>query len=144
LDRLAAGGLALVRGAAGVAGHHAHARERHVKLLRRDLGERRDDALSELDLAGEYGDCAVGVDAQPGVEHAVPAKAARQRWRLLATRKLWTKAEGEHDAAKAGGEIAATDGHGGSSLLQRGKPQLAIPFIAPGLPRRLPCLPRLL
>ena len=109
LDRLAARGLALVRGAAGVAGHHGHPSERHVEFFRRDLGERGDDALAELDLAGEHRNGAVGIDAQPSIQHAVAAQAARQRGRLLAARKLWTEAEGEHDAAKTGGEIAATE-----------------------------------
>ena len=47
------------------------ARERQVELLGRDLRERGEDALPEFDLAGEHGRGAVGVDAQPGVEHAV-------------------------------------------------------------------------
>ena len=55
LDRLAAGGLALVRRLAGVAGDHLDARERQIELLGRDLGERGEDPLPELDLAGEDG-----------------------------------------------------------------------------------------
>ena len=52
--------------------------ERQIELLGRDLGERRHDALAELDLAGEHGRGAVRIDADPGVEHAVGLQAARQ------------------------------------------------------------------
>ena len=60
LDRLAAGGLALIRGLAGIAGNHLEARERQIELLGRDLRERGEDALPQLDLAGEDGRGAVG------------------------------------------------------------------------------------
>ncbi len=53
------------------------ARERHIELLGRDLRERGHDALAELDLAGEHGDRAVGVDADPGIEHAVGLRGCR-------------------------------------------------------------------
>ena len=70
--------------AAGVAGDHVDARERQIELLGGDLRERGQDALPELDLAGEHGGVAVGVDAQPGIEHAVGLQAAGQPRRLPA------------------------------------------------------------
>ena len=56
-------------------------RRLHAELFRRDLRQRGEDALAELDLAGEDGGGAVGIDAQPGIEHAVARKAAGQRAR---------------------------------------------------------------
>ena len=40
--------------------------------------ERGEDALPELDLAGEHGRRAVGIDADPGIEPAVGLQAAGQ------------------------------------------------------------------
>ena len=101
LDRLAAGGQALVGRLAGVAGDHREPRERQVELLRRDLRERGQDALAEFDLAGEHRRGAVGVDAEPGIEPAVALQAAGQ---AAAAGRLRSKVggrerEGEHDAA---------------------------------------------
>ena len=79
LDRLRAGGHALVRRAAGIAGNHGHARQRQVEFLRGDLRQRRQDPLPQLDLAGEHGRGAVGIDADPGVERPVVVQAAGQR-----------------------------------------------------------------
>src|SRR5213078_854578 len=45
LDRLATGGLPLIRSPAGVARDHRDAPQRHLELLGSDLGERRHDAL---------------------------------------------------------------------------------------------------
>ena len=78
LDRLAAGGDALVRRLLGVAGNHLHPAQRQVEFLRRDLRQRRHDALAELDLAGADSGVAVGADANPGVEQAVVVEAAGQ------------------------------------------------------------------
>jgi len=77
-DRLAAGGETLVRRRARIARDHAHAREREAELLGGDLGKGGEHALAELDLAGHHRDRAVGIDAEPGVEHGVLGKAARQ------------------------------------------------------------------
>ena len=76
LDRLAAGGLALVRRLAGIAGNHRDAGERQIELLGRDLRERGENALPQLDLAGEDGGGAVGVDADPAVELAIVLQTA--------------------------------------------------------------------
>src|SRR5262249_9667362 len=102
---LAAGGLPFIGGAAGVGRDHGHLRERHVQLLGRDLGERRDDALPKLHLAGEDRHLAVGADADPGIEHAVGLEAAWQPGPLLAECKAWCEAERQDDAAEAGCEI---------------------------------------
>src|SRR5262249_6777580 len=93
LDRLAARGLPFVWRAAGISRNHGHMRERHVELLGGDLGERRDDALAELDLAGEDSDPAVGADAQPGIEHPVGFEAARQPRLILGGRERGAEAE---------------------------------------------------
>ena len=82
-DRLAAGGLAFVRRAAGVAGDDLDPRQRQVELLGRDLRQRGEDALPEFDLAGENGGGAVGVDAQPGARACGWFEAAREPRRLL-------------------------------------------------------------
>src|SRR5207245_8149840 len=72
------GGLPLIRSPGGVAVDHLDALEVHVQLVRGDLRERRADTLAELDLPGEDRDRAVGIDAQPCVEHAVRVEAARE------------------------------------------------------------------
>jgi len=82
------------------------ARERQIELLGRDLGERRHDALPELDLAGEHGRAAVRIDADPGVEHPVGLQAARKR-RLLGERDFRVEREGDHQGAEPGREVAA-------------------------------------
>jgi len=71
LDRLATGGLSLVRRLPGVAGDHLDAGQRQIELFGRDLRERGDDALPQLHLAGENGRGAVGIDADPPVEPAI-------------------------------------------------------------------------
>jgi len=58
LDRLAAGGVALVRGQLGVAGLQQNAIGRYVELLGRDLAHRGQHALADLDAAGRDGDLA--------------------------------------------------------------------------------------
>jgi hypothetical protein len=109
LDRLAAGGDTLVRRLLGVAGDPVKAREWQLELLRRDLRERRRHALAELDLAGAHRGSAVGMDADPGVQHPVLRQTARQRRRLLGERgdvETREKREGDHDAAEAGRDLA--------------------------------------
>ena len=83
LDRQAAGGLAFVRRAAGVAGDDPDPRERQIELLGRDLRQGGEDALPQLHLAGEDGGGAVGIDREPGAEQPVGLQAARQPRRFL-------------------------------------------------------------
>ena len=52
LDRLAAGGVALVRRQRGVAGADGDARHRHVEFVGGDLHHRGQHALADLDAAG--------------------------------------------------------------------------------------------
>ena len=78
LDGAAAGSHSLVGSGRGVARDHRHPGEIDVELIRHDLRERRHDALSDLHLAGEGGDAAVGVDAQPSVEIAIGLQAPRK------------------------------------------------------------------
>ena len=68
LHGMAAGGVALIRGQRRVCGDELDVIELDVELFRGNLHERRLDALAELGFAGEYGDRAVRVDADPGVE----------------------------------------------------------------------------
>ncbi len=89
----------------GVAGDHRDARERQVELFGRDLRERGQDALAELDLAGEDGGGAVGIDAEPGVEHAIVLQAAGKPRRLLPDVRLRIEREGDDDGAEAGREL---------------------------------------
>ncbi len=109
LDRLAAGGLAFVRRAAGIGRDHGDLPERHIELFGRDLGKRGQDALPELDLAGKHRHLAVRTDSDPGIEHPVGVEAARELrpvFLLLGERGLGAQAEGDDDAAKAGSEVA--------------------------------------
>src|SRR6185295_8097832 len=78
LDREAACGHSFVWRERGVSVHHANALQVDVELVGRDLRERGSDALAKLDLAGEDGDSAVGIDAQPRIQHAVVGEAARE------------------------------------------------------------------
>src|SRR5262249_47637091 len=71
-----------------------------------DLGERRDDALPKLDLAGEHRHLAVSADADPRIEHPVGLQASRQPRRLLTEREPRAEVERQHDAAEPGGEMA--------------------------------------
>ena len=76
--------------------------KRQIELLSRDLGERREDALTEFDLTGEDGGGAVGIDANPAVELAVGLQAAGQpdRRRRLAERGARIEREGNDDARR--------------------------------------------
>ena len=107
LHRLRARGHALVRRAPGVARDNRDARERQVELFRRDLPQRREDALAELHLAGEHRRAAVGIDPDPGIEHPVAAEAAWQR-PLLRRRRI--EREGEHEPAQSLGETPPAEG----------------------------------
>ncbi len=109
LERHAAGGEAFIGGARGVAGDHPDPIEREIELLGRDLGERGEDPLPELDLAGEDRRAAVGIDADPGAEPAIALQAAGQTRRLLAARDVRAEGECDEDAAEAGGEFATVE-----------------------------------
>src|SRR5262249_41321332 len=109
LNRLAAGGDAFVGRFLGVAGDHVKVLERQAEFLGRDLRQRRDNALAELDLAGAYGGAAVGRDANPRIEHAVAVEASRQDGRLLPGGKFWSERDGDNDAPEAGGKIPPRD-----------------------------------
>src|SRR5262249_33487292 len=104
LDRLATGGLSLVRRLAGVAGGHLYAGQRQIELLGGDLGERGEDALPQFDLAGENLRGAVGIDADPTVEPTIGLQAPGQPF--LPARKLRIEREGDDDGTEAGGEFA--------------------------------------
>ena len=106
LDRLAAGRLAFVRRLAGIAGDHLDACERQVQLLGRDLGEGGENPLPQLDLAGEDGRRAVGVDADPAVELAIALQAAGQPGRILPKGVPGIERERDDEGAEAGGEFA--------------------------------------
>ena len=73
--------------------------ERQIEFFRRDLRQRGEDALAEFDLAGEDGDGAVRIDAQPGIEPAVARQAARAAARARCARARPRNAEGDDDAA---------------------------------------------
>src|SRR6266571_8164665 len=110
LDRLAAGGLALVGSERGIGVHDLDALQIDVELVGGDLGERGADALPQLDLAGENGDRAVRVDAQPRVEHAVVVEAPGERGGLrLAERQLGGKRKRNDQRAAGLEEIAARE-----------------------------------
>src|SRR5262249_39043696 len=55
---------------------HGDAGKRQIELLGRDLRERGENALPQLDLSRENRRRSVGTDAQPGIEHAVLVEAA--------------------------------------------------------------------
>src|SRR5882762_2608171 len=109
LDRLAAGGLAFVRSERGVAVDDIDALQIDVELVGGDLRERRADALPQLDLAGEDRDRAVGVDAQPGIEHAVVVEAPGERGGLRLAERLGGERERNDQRAAGLEEIAARE-----------------------------------
>ena len=69
--------------AAVVAGTMRDAGEIDVELVGDDLRERREDALADLDLAGEHLDDAVGAQPQPLRQAAIGLQAAGQSARRL-------------------------------------------------------------
>src|SRR5581483_10013005 len=71
-----------------------------------DLLERGEDALPELDLTGADGCVAIGVEAQPRVEHPIAVEAARQPKSVLRQREPRRETERENEAAGGGSEIA--------------------------------------
>ena len=77
-DRVAAGGEALRRALACVAGDDAHALRRDVELLGGDLRQRREDTLADLHLAGGDADTPAGLEADPAIEARIVGEALRQ------------------------------------------------------------------
>src|SRR5882672_8078814 len=78
LDREAAGRLALVGRARGVAVHDLDARQIHVQLVGGDLRERGADALPQLDLAREDRHGAGRIDPQPSIQSPVAVETTGQ------------------------------------------------------------------
>jgi hypothetical protein len=66
--RLAACGIAFVRGACGVRGDERDRARIDDELFGGDLYQRGLDALTELGFAGEDGDFPIGVDSYPRIE----------------------------------------------------------------------------
>ena len=95
VDRAAAGSLAFIRRAFGIARYHAHPRQCDVELFGGDLRHGGDDALADFHLAGADSHGAVRIEAQPLIESAVGVEAAGQ---------LGGRA---HDAAFAGASSRA-------------------------------------
>ena len=78
-----------------------------LQLLGRYLRKRGQDSLAQLAFAGEHGDRAGRVDADPTVQHAVGAEAARKS--LLGKGCRHAPAEGDGDAAGGLQKVAAFD-----------------------------------
>jgi hypothetical protein len=72
----------------GVSEHDAHALDRNVELVGNDLRERGADALTELDLSGERGDAAIGLEADPLLEPLRIAAVAHQTAVALCTARI--------------------------------------------------------
>ncbi len=93
-----------------------------VELVGGDLAQRRQNALTELDLAREDGDAAIRVDADPTIERAVVIEAAGQFFRrLLGKGERPGEAEADNYGAGAESELAAgeTGAHSDASLAAR-------------------------
>ncbi len=78
LDRLAAGGIALVRSQLGVAGLQQDALGGDVEFLGRDLAHRGQHALADLDPAGRHGDVAGHREPHPLIESRIVPQHAGQ------------------------------------------------------------------
>ena len=89
LDRLAARGVALVRGQIGVAGEEQDAVGRNVEFLGGDLQHRGQHALADLDLAGRDRDPPALGEPHPLIEARIGGQRCRQyRWCDKAHREL--------------------------------------------------------
>ena len=95
LHGVAAGGVAFVGGARGVRRHDRQPGKIGIQLLGGDLQQRRLDALPELGLAGEHGDGAIGIDANPGIE----------KRRLLETARKWRRRSGLRRRSRRSGIV---------------------------------------
>ena len=76
-DRQAAGRVAFVRGALGVAGHDAHAGGLDVELLGGDLHHRGQHPLADLDPAGRDRHPAGGAEPDPPIEPRIGGEQRR-------------------------------------------------------------------
>ena len=76
LDRLAAGGIALVRRQVGVAGADGDALHRHVEFVGGDLRHGGEHALAELDAAGADQHFAGRGEGDPAVESRIVVERA--------------------------------------------------------------------
>ena len=79
LHRLAAGGIALVRRAVGVARADGYALKRDIELFGGDLGHRGEHALAEFDASSRKLDLARRGEIQPSIEAGIIGEHARQR-----------------------------------------------------------------
>jgi len=77
LDRLTAEGVLLVRSVRGVSGYQLDLVELDIELFGGDLGESRQDALTEFGLAGEDDDGVVRFEPYPALELTVVAQTER-------------------------------------------------------------------
>src|SRR5580704_6739320 len=114
---MAAGGVALIGGAARIGRNHLDGFEGNVEFLGRDLLEGGLKTLAEFDLAGEGRDAAVGVDADPGIQIGSRGKTAwrfRRRYRRgrLILRKSLRQREADDQRAAAGEHLAAVENEG--------------------------------
>jgi hypothetical protein len=79
LNGVAAGGVTLIHSPARVRGDEAHLFKRNFELFGHHLQQCGLDALSQLRLACECGDAAVGIDPDPGIQQRSPCQAAGKR-----------------------------------------------------------------
>jgi hypothetical protein len=89
LHRMAAGGISFIRALRRVGCYQADLRRLNVQLFSRHLDECRFDSLTEFGLAGEYGNVAGGIDADPGIQHRIVVEAARQLLLLCSFLSHW-------------------------------------------------------
>jgi len=78
LHRMAAGGVAFVRGQRRIGRDEADHARRDDQFLGRQLDEGGLQSLAQFGLAGEDGDVAAAADPDPGIEHRIFGKIARQ------------------------------------------------------------------
>ena len=79
LDRLAAGGVALVRCQRGIARADGDALHRHVEFVGGDLRHGGEHALADLDAAGADGNLAGRGERDPAIEARIVVERAGQR-----------------------------------------------------------------
>ena len=96
-----------------VAHDHVHRVERDVELLGQHHGQRGDDALAHLDLAGEAGDAAVGTDLEIGVGVVGVAAVGAARSADLGVGAVAGREEDDEAAAGELEELAALEGRPG-------------------------------
>ena len=113
---MAAGGIAFVGGAARIGRDYFQRREGDIEFFRGDLLKGGLETLAEFGLAGERGDAAVGIDADPGIEIWRLCKAARRFRRGgrcgLVLREGLRQREADDQRATAREHAAAVENHG--------------------------------